>query len=135
MHQQQLEAAYEANTFGVTRRAFIKAAAVAGVAALGDMLVFPMADAHTATGQSLPPASLATTGDVIRFTVQSDTHLGAEERLHSAEKVRAAFSTLYALVPDIAAHIFVGDSVDHGWRALARRPLGRSAELSVSSCR
>ena len=37
----ELENAYERGTFGVSRRTFMKLAGIAGVTAMGGMLVFP----------------------------------------------------------------------------------------------
>lgn len=48
MDTRQLASAYSRNAFGVSRRDFIKMAAVAGVTAASGMLVFPEREAEAA---------------------------------------------------------------------------------------
>lgn len=126
---------FEESTLGVSRRSFFKLAALAGVSIAGGMLVFPGQQAEAAftpaPGQSWPPLPAGH----VRFTVHSDTHVGAEARNAYAQKIPAAFAGIYAAAPDVAAHFFVGDSADTGTigqydelasllNASAQRPIG-----------
>ncbi|WP_233789248.1 metallophosphoesterase [Eggerthella lenta] len=135
MDSQQLESAYDRGTFGVSRRTFLKMAAVAGVSAAGGMLIFPEQQAEAAFTQPESPHWPSLSGDKIRFTVHSDTHVGASQSNNYRDKIPAAFSAIYAIAPDIDAHFFVGDSADAGrpdqyvelaqlLNANARKPVG-----------
>lgn len=135
MDPQQLASAFDRGTFGVSRRTFLKLAAVAGVSAAGGMLVFPEQQAAAAFTQPESPHWPSLSGDKIRFTVHSDTHVGASQSNDYRDKIPAAFSAIYALAPDIDAHFFVGDSADTGHpdqyvelaqllNANARKPVG-----------
>ena len=55
MDPQQLASAYDRGTFGVSRRAFLKLAAVTGVSAAAGMLVFPEQQAAAAFTQPAAP--------------------------------------------------------------------------------
>ena len=114
MDPQQLASAFDRGTFGVSRRTFLKLAAVAGVSAAGGMLVFPEQQAAAAFTQPESPHWPSLSGDKIRFTVHSDTHVGASQSNDYRDKIPAAFSAIYALAPDVDAHFFVGDSADTG---------------------
>lgn len=114
MDTRQLASAYSRNTFGVSRRDFIKMAAVAGVTAVSGMLVFPEREAEAAFTKPEDPHWPSLTGDKIRFTVHSDTHVGADQNNNYRDKIPTAFSAIYAMAPDINAHFFVGDSADAG---------------------
>lgn len=114
MDPQQLASAFDRGTFGVSRRTFLKLAAVAGVSAAGGMLVFPEQQAAAAFTQPESPQWPSLSGDKIRFTVHSDTHVGASQSNDYRDKIPAAFSAIYALAPDVDAHFFVGDSADTG---------------------
>ncbi|QOS69143.1 metallophosphoesterase [Eggerthella guodeyinii] len=135
MDPQQLASAFDRGTFGVSRRTFLKLAAVAGVSAAGGMLVFPEQQAAAAFTQPESPHWPSLSGDKIRFTVHSDTHVGASQSNDYRDKIPAAFSAIYALAPDVDAHFFVGDSADTGHpdqyvelaqllNANARKPVG-----------
>ena len=135
MDSQQLESAYDRGTFGVSRRTFLKMAAVAGVSAAGGMLIFPEQQAEAAFTQPESQHWPSLSGDKIRFTVHSDTHVGASQSNNYRDKIPAAFSAIYAIAPDIDAHFFVGDSADSGrpdqyvelaqlLNANARKPVG-----------
>ena len=114
MDSHDIESAYDNGTFGVSRRTFLKLAATAGVTAAGGLLVFPDCEAHAAFTQ--PPASSWPTfsGGKVRFTVHSDTHVGASSANNYVDKIPEAFSAIYRMAPDINAHFFVGDSADTG---------------------
>lgn len=109
----ELDRAYDSGTFGISRRSFLQLAGLAGVTAWGGALVFPgSASASPAQASSWKPLPAA--GDrVIRFSVHSDTHIGADYA-HPEEKVKTAFKALKQIAPDLKAHFFVGDSADHG---------------------
>ena len=77
MNPQQLATAYDRGTFGVSRRSFLKLAAIAGVSAAGGMLVFPEQRAEAAFTQPEHPNWPTLPGSRVRFTVHSDTHVGA----------------------------------------------------------
>ena len=135
MDPQQLASAYDRGTFGVSRRAFLKLAAVAGVSAAAGMLVFPEQQAAAAFTQPAAPNWPPLSGDKIRFTVHSDTHVGASPNNNYRDKIPEAFSAIYAMAPDVDAHFFVGDSADTGHpdqyvelaqllNANARKPVG-----------
>ena len=55
MDSSQLSSAYDRGTFGVSRRAFLKLAAVAGISAAGGMLVFPGQEAGAAFAKPESP--------------------------------------------------------------------------------
>lgn len=110
MDPQQLASAYDRGTFGVSRRAFLKLAAVTGVSAAAGMLVFPEQQAAAAFTQPAAPNWPPLSGDKIRFTVHSDTHVGASPNNNYRDKIPEAFSAIYAMAPDVDAHFFVGDS-------------------------
>lgn len=114
MNPQQLATAYDRGTFGVSRRSFLKLAAIAGVSAAGGMLVFPEQRAEAAFTQPEHPNWPTLPGSRVRFTVHSDTHVGASSSNNYRDKIPAAFSAIYALAPDVNAHFFVGDSADTG---------------------
>ncbi|OUO86323.1 metallophosphoesterase [Gordonibacter sp. An232A] len=114
MDSQQLLSAYDGGKFGVSRRTFLKLAAVAGVTAAGGMLVFPEQQAEAAFTQPESPHWPTLSGNKIRFTVHSDTHVGASQNNNYRDKIPAAFSAIYAMAPDVNAHFFVGDSADAG---------------------
>ena len=135
MDPQQLASAYDRGTFGVSRRAFLKLAAVTGVSAAAGMLVFPEQQAAAAFTQPAAPNWPPLSGDKIRFTVHSDTHVGASPNNNYRDKIPEAFSAIYAMAPDVDAHFFVGDSADTGHpdqyvelaqllNASARKPVG-----------
>ena len=135
MDPQQLASAYDRGTFGVSRRAFLKLAAVTGVSAAAGMLVFPEQQAAAAFTQPAAPNWPPLSGDKIRFTVHSDTHVGASPNNNYRDKIPEAFSAIYAMAPDVDAHFFVGDSADTGHpdqyvelaqllNANARKPVG-----------
>ncbi|MBX9035154.1 LamG-like jellyroll fold domain-containing protein [Gordonibacter massiliensis (ex Traore et al. 2017)] len=106
-----LETAYDKGTFGVTRRTFLKLAAMAGVSVAGGMLVFPDQEANAAFTQPSEPQWPALSGSKVRFTVHSDTHYtGCDVE----QKLPHAFDAIYRAVPDCAAHVFDGDSVNTG---------------------
>ncbi|WP_165054283.1 MULTISPECIES: metallophosphoesterase [unclassified Adlercreutzia] len=109
-----LEAAYDQGTFGVSRRTFLKLAAVTGVCAAGGLLVFPDQDAAAAFTAPSSPRWPTLSGSKVRFTVHSDTHVGAEVENAYSEKVPAAFSAIYSMAPQFNGHFFVGDSADRG---------------------
>lgn len=126
---------FETSTIGVSRRSFLKLAAVAGVSLAGGMLVFPDQRADAAFSPAPGQAWPALQDGHVRFTVHSDTHVGAEARNSYAQKIPAAFSGIYAAAPDVTAHFFVGDSADTGTpaqydelasllNANARKPVG-----------
>lgn len=106
----ELESAYERNTFGVSRRTFMKLAGAAGVTAMGGMLVFPN-EAHALYTEPENPRWEQLTGDKVRFTVHSDTHFNGCD---VESKFPLAFQTIYENVPDAVAHIFDGDSTNNG---------------------
>lgn len=111
-----LETAYDRGTFGVSRRTFVKMAAAAGVTAVGGALVFPQARQARAAftepaGDSWPALD---GGGKVRFTVHSDTHVGAGAENNYVDKISHAFSCIYSMAPGIDAHFFVGDSADTG---------------------
>lgn len=114
MDSQYLVSTYNHNTFGVSRRTFLKLAAVAGISATGGMLVFPDQQASAAFTSPESPSWPSFSGDKIRFTVHSDTHVGASESNNYRDKVPAALSAIYAMAPGVDAHFFVGDSADTG---------------------
>ncbi len=112
-----LETAYDRGTFGVSRRTFVKMAAAAGITAVGGALVFPQA--RQARAAFTEPAvanwpDLGATDGKVRFTVHSDTHVGAGAENSYADKIPHAFSSIYSMAPGIDAHFFVGDSADTG---------------------
>ncbi|WP_241157378.1 LamG-like jellyroll fold domain-containing protein [Adlercreutzia sp. ZJ242] len=109
-----LEAAYDQGTFGVSRRTFLKLAAVTGVCAAGGLLVFPDQEAAAAFTAPSSPQWPTLSGSKVRFTVHSDTHVGAGEENAYREKVPAAFSAIYGMAPQVHGHFFVGDSADNG---------------------
>lgn len=120
--------AYDEGRFPIGRRAFLALAAASGVSALGGALLAPDAArvayaadgekaasraADAAAGDEVPAAGLATlTGDKVRFTVQSDVHVGSGSNFHSREKIAHAFATLYGIADAYEAHFIVGDTVD-----------------------
>lgn len=133
--QQQLASAYDYGTFGVSRRTFFKLAAAGGIAAAGGMLIFPGQDADAAFTKPESSSWPDFSAQKIRFTVQSDTHVGASKNNNYSEKISEAFSALYAMAPRLDAHFFVGDSADTGHpdqyaelaqllNAQARKPVG-----------
>ncbi len=136
MDQRNLETAYENNTFGLTRRAFIELAATAGISAAGGMLVFPDQKALAAFTPAPTPSSWPSfSGTKVRFTVHSDTHVGAGSQNNYRDKIPAAFDALYSVTSALDAHFFVGDSADSGHpdqyseladllNASVRKPLG-----------
>lgn len=115
MDHRNLESAYESNTFGLTRRAFVALAATAGVSAAGGMLVFPDQKASAAfTPAPATPSWPSFSDGKVRFTVHSDTHVGAGSENSYRDKIPAAFAALYSATNHIDAHFFVGDSADMG---------------------
>ena len=111
-----LETAYDRGTFGVSRRTFVKLAAAAGVTAVAGALVFPQArQAQAAFTEPVETSwpDLSAEGKV-RFTVHSDTHVGAGAENNYVDKIPHAFSSIYSMAPSIDAHFFVGDSADTG---------------------
>lgn len=118
-----LEKAYEQGTFGISRRAFLKAAAAAGVTAMNGALLFPQT-AHAETGNTAIAGAALPSGDgKLRFTVHSDTHIGCDSAWYGKpdklpatpeKKFEHAFKTIYAIAPDVRYHFFVGDTVDYG---------------------
>ena len=90
MDPQQLASAYDRGTFGVSRRAFLKLAAVTGVSAAAGMLVFPEQQAAAAFTQPAAPNWPPLSGDKIRFTVHSDTHVGASPNNNYRDKIPEA---------------------------------------------
>lgn len=111
--RQLLEEAYHNGHFGVSRRAFLQAAGLMGVSALGGALVFP----QSAGAQFVPVESwikLPSGEGKLRFTVHSDTHVGAGADNDYAKKIAAAFKAIYQIAPDVSYHFFVGDSADTG---------------------
>ena len=107
----ELENAYERGTFGVSRRTFMKLAGVAGVTAMGGMLVFPDNEAHALYTEPAEQHWDELSGDKVRFTVHSDTHFrGCDVQ----KKFPLAFQSIYDNVPNVAAHVFDGDSTDNG---------------------
>jgi predicted MPP superfamily phosphohydrolase len=114
--EEELGAAYDQGTFGVSRRAFISLAAAAGVAAYAGSLVFPEQHEALAEFTQTDTTSFPTLTDEgkVRFTMHSDTHVGANTNNNFYEKVPYAFSRIYEIAPDIDAHFFIGDSADHG---------------------
>lgn len=125
--------AYDHGTFGVSRRAFLQMAGLAGVTAVGGALVFPGTASAAAPVTSWKP--LPSGDGKIRFTVHSDTHVGSGEDNHWRDKIPAAFKAIYQIAPDVRAHFFVGDSADTGLasqfddlasllNANAKRPIG-----------
>ena len=112
-----LETAYDRGTFGVSRRTFVKLAAAAGITAAGGALVFPQARQAQAAFTEPDQASWPDLSDdegKVRFTVHSDTHVGAGAENNYADKIPFAFSSIYSMAPGVAAHFFVGDSADTG---------------------
>ncbi len=147
----ELLAAYDQGRFPVGRREFLALAAATGVSALGGALLVPDASgiARAAEGEKssasssaldsgdeTPAAGLPTlAGDKVRFTVQSDVHVGSGSAFHYREKIAHAFATLYGIADSYDAHFFVGDTVDRAMpseyaelaellNANARCPLG-----------
>lgn len=115
MDHRNLETAYESNTFGLTRRAFVALAATAGISAAGGMLVFPDHKALAAfTPAPTTPSWPSFADGKVRFTVHSDTHVGAGSENSYRDKIPAAFDALYSATSHIDAHFFVGDSADSG---------------------
>lgn len=106
----ELENAYERGTFGVSRRTFMKLAGIAGVTAMGGMLVFPDR-AYGLYTEPTDPHWDALTGDKVRFTVHSDTHF---TKYDMKNKFALAFNTIYEQIPDIQAHVFDGDTTENG---------------------
>lgn len=107
----ELENAYERGTFGVSRRTFMKLAGIAGVTAMGGMLVFPDNEAHALYTEPAEQHWDELSGDKVRFTVHSDTHFrGCDVQ----KKFPLAFQSIYDNVPNVAAHVFDGDSTDNG---------------------
>lgn len=105
-----LETAYDEGTFGFSRRTFVKLATVAGVTAVGGMLVFPD-EAAAAFTQPTNPHWETLSGSKVRFTVHSDTHFtGCDVE----SKFPLAFQAIYENVPDCLAHLFDGDSTNNG---------------------
>ena len=86
----ELENAYERGTFGVSRRTFMKLAGIAGVTAMGGMLVFPDR-AYGLYTEPTDPHWDALTGDKVRFTVHSDTHF---TKYDMKNKFALAFNTI-----------------------------------------
>jgi hypothetical protein len=110
-----LNAAYDQGTFGVSRRAFVKLAAAAGVAAMGGALVFPESEAQADFTEPATSSWPELNDDSkVYFTMHSDTHVDAEDNNNWADKVPAAFKAIYEMCPNISAHFFIGDSVDTG---------------------
>lgn len=118
-----LEKAYSQGTFGISRRAFLEAAAAAGVTAMNGALLFPRT-AHAETGNSTAAGAALPSGDgKLRFTVHSDTHIGCDSAWYGKpdklpatpeKKFEKAFETIYSIAPDVRYHFFVGDTVDYG---------------------
>lgn len=113
--KKRLTTAYNENTFGLTRRRFVVLATTAGISAVGGMLVFPeqKADAFFTPVTGSPSWPSFPEGR-IRFTVHSDTHVGAGAQNNYRDKIPAAFEALYSATEQIDAHFFVGDSADSG---------------------
>lgn len=110
-----LEAAYDRGTFGISRRGFLKLAAAAGVAAYAGALVFPQDQALASFTEPTEPRWPTFPDDgKIRFTVHSDTHVGAKDVNNYVDKIPCAFQAIYQMAPGIDAHFFVGDSANEG---------------------
>lgn len=111
---ESLETVYDHGKFGVSRRSFLKMAAVAGISAAGGMLVFPGQQASATFTQPTDPQWPTLNGNKVRFTVHSDTHFTCCD---VEKKLPFAFENIYHAVPDCAAHVFAGDSVNAGTSA------------------
>ena len=110
----QLSSIYDHGTFGVSRRTFVKLAAACGVTAMGGMLAFPGQHADAAFTEPEDPSWPELPAGKVRFTVHSDTHFTCCD---VEKKLPFAFETIYRAVPDCAAHVFAGDSVNTGTTA------------------
>ena len=110
----QLSSIYDHGTFGVSRRTFVKLAAACGVTAMGGMLAFPGQHADAAFTEPEDPSWPELPAGKVRFTVHSDTHFTCCD---VEKKLPFAFETIYQAVPDCAAHVFAGDSVNTGTTA------------------
>ena len=111
----QLSSIYDHGTFGVSRRTFVKLAAACGVTAMGGMLAFPGQHADAAFTEPEDPSwPEPPRRPTMRSLVHSDTHFTCCD---VEKKLPFAFETIYQAVPDCAAHVFAGDSVNTGTTA------------------
>ena len=111
---ESLSEAYDKGTFGMSRRTFTQLAMAAGITAVGGALVFPSKQAHAGFTEPAQSQWPTLEDGKIRFTVHSDTHVGADPENNYAKKIPLAFTSMYELAPDVVAHFFVGDSANNG---------------------